>query len=139
MLVAVRFSRALKMADSSISARKFVSNIAFFFSLWRQHCGARAFPYVAPFCHARKICCGHKFCVLDTKKRRAQQCCHVLPGLATSKDTNVSSFCQGLNNRTLIHKSCSGHSPTFSLCAFYQYCQWNSKKITCNWLLVFLV
>ena len=64
----------------------------------------------------------------DWQHRRLQCCCH-----------NVSSFCQGLNNRTLIHKSCSGHSPTFSLCAFYQYCQWNSKKITCNWLLVFLV
>ena len=62
------------------------------------HCGgnivARAhFLNVAPFCHERKICYRHKFCVLDTKKRRAQQCCHVLPGLATSKVTMLLPQC----------------------------------------------
>ena len=71
----------------------------------RTHCCGHivADTNVSPFARARNICCGHKFCVRDTKNVSTTN----VPSLRSPRNIrgqkNVSSFTRALSRWPLLH------------------------------------
>ena len=79
----------------------------------RTHCCGHivADTYVSPFARARNICCGHKFCVRDTKKVSDFVQKHFVSA------TNVSQFARARKHheQQCVRNNVSSFASTFSI------------------------